>query len=171
MPALRQQITLANRAGVIFALHTPRREIRYLQTRILTGIQAIDQFILNYGTHLINRERTHMLILRFKHQADEIQQHINDGIDLCTDAENHLQYYKPIFDDYHTTLEPMVFLLNSYADSITIKDTRKALNKLDGIKTPSPPQTPRLPETSPNDDEFDFAFTSSSEDDFTSDEE
>ncbi len=71
MPALRRQITLANRAGVIFALNTPRREIRYLQTRILTGIQAIDQFILNYSTHLINRERTHMLILRFKHQADE----------------------------------------------------------------------------------------------------
>ncbi len=66
MPALRRQITLANRAGVIFALNTPRREIRYLQTRILTGIQAIDQY---YSTHLINRERTHMLILRFKHQT------------------------------------------------------------------------------------------------------
>jgi hypothetical protein len=158
MPALRQQITLANRAGVIFALHTPRREIRYLQTRVLTGIQAIDQFILNYSTHLINRERTHMLILRFKHQAD--------GIDLCNAAENHLQYYKPIFDDYHNTLDPMVFLLNSYADSITIKDTRNALNKIDGIKTPSPPPTPKLPD----DDEFDFSFTSSSEDDFTSDD-
>ncbi len=112
MPALRRQITLANRAGVIFALNTPRREIRYLQTRILTGIQAIDQFILNYSTHLINRERTHMLILRFKHQADEIQQHIKDGIDLCTAAGNHLQYYKPIFDDYHGTLDPTVFLSN-----------------------------------------------------------
>jgi hypothetical protein len=167
MPALRQQITLANRAGVIFALHTPRRELRYLQTRILTGIQAIDQFILNYSTHLINRERTHMLILRFKHQADEIQQHIKDGIDLCKAAENHIQYYKPIFDDYHTTLDPMVFLLNSYADSITIKETRNALNKIDGIKTPSPPPTPKLPD----DDEFDFSFTSSSEDDFTSDDE
>jgi hypothetical protein len=167
MPALRQQITLANRAGVIFALHTPRRELRYLQTRILTGIQAIDQFILNYSTHLINRERTHMLILRFKHQADEIQQHIKDGIDLCNAAENHLQCYKPIFDDYHTTLDPMVFLLNSYADSITIKETRNALNKIDGIKTPSPPPTPKLPD----DDEFDFSFTSSSEDDFTSDDE
>ncbi len=65
----------------------------------------------------------------------------------------------------------MVFLLNSYADSITIKDTRTALNKLDGIKTPSPPQTPRLPQTSHNDEEFDFAFTSASEDDFASDEE
>ena len=170
MPALRRQITLANRAGVIFALNTPRREIRYLQTRILTGIQAIDQFILNYSTHLINRERTHMLILRFKHQADEIQQHINDGIDLCTD-ENHLQYYKPIFDDYHSTLDPMVFLLNSYADSITIKETRNALNKIDGIPTPSPPRTPRLPDTTHQDDEFDFSFTSSSEDDFSSDDE
>jgi hypothetical protein len=167
MPAFRQQITLANRAGVIFALHTPRREIRYLQTRILTGIQAIDQFILNYSTHLMNRERSHMLILRFKHQADEIQQHINDGIELCNAAKNHLQYYKPIFDDYHTTLDPMVFLLNSYADSITIKETRNALNKIDGIKTPSPPPTPKLPD----DDEFDFSFTSSSEDDFTSDDE
>jgi hypothetical protein len=167
MPALRQQINLANRAGVIFALHTPRREIRYLQTRILIGIHAIDQFILNYSTHLINRERTHMLILRFKHQADEIQQHINDGIDLCNTAENHLQYYKPIFDDYHSTLDPMVFLLNSYADSITIKDTRNALNKIDGVKPPSPPPTPKLPD----DDEFDFSFTSSSEDDSTSDDE
>ena len=158
MPALPRQITLANRAGVIFALNTPRREIRYLQTRILTGIQAIDQFILNYSTHLINRERTHMLILRFKHQADEIQQRINDGIELCNEAENHLQYYKPIFDYYHTTLDPMVFLLNSYADSITIKETRNALNKIDGIKTLSPPPTP----TRPDDDEFDFSFTSCS---------
>jgi hypothetical protein len=170
MPALRRQITLANRAGVIFALNIPRREIRYLQTRILTGIQAMDQFILNYSTHLINRKRTHMLILRFKHQADEIQQHITDGIDLCTTVDNNLQYYKPIFDDYHNNLDPMVFLLNSYADSITIKETRNALNKLDGIPTPSPPQTPRLPETSHDDEEFDFIFTSSSEDDFTSDD-
>jgi hypothetical protein len=170
MPALRRQITLANRAGIIFALNTPRREIRYLQTRILTGIQAIDQFILNYSTHLINRERIHMLILlvRFKHQADEIQQNINDGIDLCTTADSNLQYCKPIFDDFHNTLDPMVFLLNSYADSITIKETRNALNKLDGIPTPSPPQTPRLPETSHGYEEIDFSFTSSSEDDFTS---
>ncbi len=165
MPAIRRQITLANRAGVIFAMNTPRREIRYLQTRILTGILAIDQFILNYNTHLINRERTHMLILRFKHQAD-----INDGIDLCTD-ENHLQYYNPIFDDYHSTLDPMVFLLNSYASSITIKETRNALNNFDGIPTPSPPRTPRLPDTTHQDDEFDFSFTSSSEDDFSSDDE
>ncbi len=46
MPAIRRQTTLANRTGVVFALNTPMREIRYLQTRILTGIQAIDQFIL-----------------------------------------------------------------------------------------------------------------------------
>jgi hypothetical protein len=112
-----------------------------------------------------------MLILRFKHHADEIQQHINDGIDLCNAAENHLQYYKPIFDDYHSTLDPMVFLLNSYADSITIKDTRNALNKIDGVKPPSPPSTPKLPENSHDDDEFDFSFTSSSDDDSTSDDE
>jgi hypothetical protein len=119
----------------------------------------------------MNRERTHMLILRFKHQTDEIQQHINDGIDLCNSVENHLQYYKPIFDDYHNNLDPMVFLLNSYADSITIKEIRTALNKLDGVKTPSPPPTPKLPEISHDDDEFEFSFTSSSEDDFTSDNE
>jgi hypothetical protein len=173
MPALRRQITLANRAGVIFALNTPRRKIRYLQTRILTGIQAIDQFILNYSTHLINinRERTHTLILRFKHQANEIQLHINDGIGLCTAADNNLQYYKPIFGDYHNTLDPMVFLLNSYTDSITIKETGNALNKLDGVKTPSPPPTAKPLETSHDDDEFEFYFTSSSEDDFTSDDE
>ena len=64
MPAIRKQTTLANRTGVVFALNTPMREIRYLQTRILTGIQAIDQFILNYNIHLINRERTTLLILR-----------------------------------------------------------------------------------------------------------
>jgi hypothetical protein len=116
-------------------------------------------------THLINREHTHMLILRFNPQSNEIQQHINDEIDLCNAAENHLQYYKPTFDDI--TLDPMIFLLNSYADSITIKDTRNALNKIDGIKTPSPPPTSKLPD----DDEFDFSFTSSSEDDFTSDDE
>ena len=69
------------------------------------------------------------------------------------------------------TLDPMVFLLNSYADSITIKETRNALNKLDGIPTPSPPRTPRLPDTTQQDDEFDFSFTSSSEDDFSSDDE
>jgi hypothetical protein len=60
----------------------------------------------------------------------------------------------------------MVFLLNSYADSTTIKETRNALNKIDGIKTPSPPPTPLLPATSHDDDEFDFSFTSSSEDDW-----
>ncbi len=60
---------------------------------------------------------------------------------------------------------------NSYADSITIKQTRNALNKLDGIPAPSPPQTPRLPDITHDDEEFDFAFTSSSEDDFTSDDE
>ncbi len=112
-----------------------------------------------------------MLILHFKHQADEIQQHINDGIDLCTATDNNLQYYKPIFDDYHTTLDPMVFLLNSHVDSTTIKETRNAQNKLDGVSTPSHPPTPRLPDISHDDDEFDFSFTSSSEDDFTSDDE
>ncbi len=91
--AIRRQTTLANRTGVVFALNTPMREIHYLQTRILTGIQAIDQFILNYNIHLINRERTNLLILRMKHQADEIQQHINEGIDLCTSASTSLQYY------------------------------------------------------------------------------
>jgi hypothetical protein len=65
----------------------------------------------------------------------------------------------------------MVFLLNSYADSITIKETRNALNKLDGIPTPSPQQTPRLPDTTYENDEFDFSFTSSSEDDFSSNDE
>ncbi len=79
--------------------------------------------------------------------------------------------YNPTFDDYHSTLDPMVFLLNSYADSITIKETRNALNKIDGVKTSSPPPTPKLPEISHDDEEFDFSFTSSSDDDFTSDDE
>jgi hypothetical protein len=67
----------------------------------------------------------------------------------------------------------MVFLLHSYADSITItiKETRNALNKLDGVNTPPPPPTPKLLEISHDDDEFEFSFTSSSEDDFTSDDE
>ena len=90
MPALNRRTTLANRTGVVFALNTPMREIRYLQTRILTGIQAIDQFILSYNIQLTNRERTHLLILRMKHQAEEIQQHINDGMDLCTAASTTL---------------------------------------------------------------------------------
>jgi hypothetical protein len=167
----KTQTTLANRTGVVFALNTPMREIRYLQTRVLTGIQAIDQFILYYNIHLINRERTHLQILRMKHQADEIQQHINDGIDLCTSASTSLQYYKPVFNDFHSILEPMVFILDSYANEITIKEKRTALNKLDGISPPPPPPRPSIPAISNDDVEYDFSFTSSSEDDFTSDDE
>ena len=169
MPAIRRQTTLANHTGVVFALNTPMRELRYLQTRILTGIQAIDQFILNYNIHLINRERTNLLIiLRMKHQADEIQQHINEGIDLCTTASTSLQYYKPVFNDFHSILDPMVFILDSYANEITIKEKRTALNKLDGIPPTPPPPRPSIPAISNDDDEYDFSFTSSSEDDSTS---
>ncbi len=82
-----------------------------------------------------------------------------------TSAQHLKTTYKPIFDDYHSTLDPIAFLLNSYADSITIKQALNALNKLDGI------QTPRLPDITPDDEDFDFAFTSSSENDFTSDDE
>jgi hypothetical protein len=171
MPAIRRQTTLANRTGVVFALNTPMREIRYLQTRILTGIQAIDQFILNYNIHLINRERTNLLILRMKHQAEEIQTHINEGIDLCTSASTSLQYYKPVFNDFHSILEPMVFILDSYANEITIKEKRTALNQLDGIPPTQPPPRPSIPDILQDDDEYDFSFTSSSEDDFTSDDE
>ena len=171
MPAIRKQTTLANRTGVVFALNTPMREIRYLQTRILTGIQAIDQFILNYNIHLINRERTNLLILRMKHQADEIQQHINEGIDLCTTASTSLQYYKPAFNDFHSILDPLVFILDSYANEITIKEKRTALNKLDGIPPTPPPPRPSIPAISKDDDEYDFSFTSPPEDDSTSDDE
>jgi hypothetical protein len=164
MPAIRRQTTLANRTGVVFALNTPMREIHYLQTRILTGIQAIDQFILNYNynIHLINRERTNLLTLRMKHQADEIQQHINEGIDLCTAASTSLKYYKPVFNDFHSILEPMVFILDSYASETTITEKRTALNKLDGISPPPPPPPPRpsIPAISKDDDEYDFSFTS-----------
>jgi hypothetical protein len=145
MPAIRSQTSLANQTGVVFALNTPMRELRYLQTRILTGTQAIDQFILNYNIHLINRERTNLLILRMKHQADEIQQHINEGIDLCTTASTSLQYYKPVFNDCHSILHPMVFILDSYANEITIKEKRTALNKLDGIPPTPPPPRPSIP--------------------------
>ena len=171
MPAIRKQTTLANRTGVVFALNTPMREIRYLQTRILTGIQAIDQFILNYNIHLINRERTNLLILRMKHQAEEIQTHIKEGIDLCTSASTSLQYYKPIFNDFHSILKPMVFILDSYANEITIKEKRTALNQLDGIPPTQPPPEPSIPAILQDDDEYDFYFTSSSEDDFTSEDE
>ena len=171
MPALNRRTTLANRTGVVFALNTPMREIRYLQTRVLTGIQAIDQFIMNYNVHLINRERTHLLILRMKHQAEEIKQHIDDGMDLCTAASTTLQYYKPVFDDFHSILEPMVFILDSYANEITIKEKRTALNKLDGIPTLPPPPRPSITIIPHDEDEFDFSFTSSSDDDSTSDDE
>jgi hypothetical protein len=171
MPAIRRQPTLANHTGVVFALNTPMREIRYLQTRILTGIQAIDQFILNYNIHLINRERTNLLIIRMKHQTEEIQTHINEGIDLCTSASPSLQYYKPVFDDFHSILEPMVFILDSYANEITIKEKRTALNQLDGIPSTQPPPRPSIQALVQEDDAYDFSFTSSSEDDVTSDDE
>ena len=171
MPAIRRQPTLANHTCVVFALNTPMREIRYLQTRILTGIQAIDQFILNYNIHLINRERTNLLIIRMKHQTEEIQTHINEGIDLCTSASPSLQYYKPVFDDFHSILEPMVFILDSYANEITIKEKRTALNQLDGIPSTQPPPRPSIQALVQEDDEYDFSFTSSSEDDVTSDDE
>ncbi len=106
-----------------------------------------------------------------KHQADEIQQHINDGIDLCTSAGTSLQYYKPVFNDFHSILAPMVFILDSYAYEITIKEKRTALNKLDGISPPPPPPRPSIPAISKDDDEYDFSFTSSPEDNFTSDDE
>ncbi len=86
--------------------------------------------------------------------------HINDGIVLCTATGTTLQYYKPVF-----------FGLNSYADSITIKDKRNAIHKLDEVSTPLPPPTPFTPVISHDDDEYDFTCTSSSEDDFTSDDE
>ena len=171
MPAIRRQPTLANHTGVVFALNTPMREIRYLQTRILTGIQAIDQFILNYNIHLINRERTNLLIIRMKHQTEEIQTHINEGIDLCTSASPSLQYYKPVFDDFHSILEPMVFILDSYANEITIKEKHTALNQLDGIPSTQPPPRPSIQALVQEDDAYDFSFTSSSEDDVTSDDE
>jgi hypothetical protein len=41
MSAIRRETTLANRTGVVFAINTPLREIRNLQTRTLTGIQSI----------------------------------------------------------------------------------------------------------------------------------
>ena len=171
MPAIRRQPTLANHTGVVFALNTPMREIRYLQTRILTGIQAIDQFILNYNIHLINRERTNLLIISMKHQTEEIQTHINEGIELCTSASPSLQYYKPVFDDFHSILEPMVFILDSYANEITIKEKRTALNQLDGIPSTQPPPRPSIQALVQEDDAYDFSFTSSSEDDVTSDDE
>jgi hypothetical protein len=62
----------------------------------------------------------------------------------------------------------MRFLLDSYADSITIKQKRTALHKPDGTSTP--PTLPRHPIFN-DDDEYDFSFTSSSEDEFTSDDE
>jgi hypothetical protein len=99
-----------------------------------------------------------------KHQADEIQQHINEGIDLCTSASTSLQYYKPVFNDFHSILEPMVFILDSYANEITIKEKRTALNKLDGISPPPPP--PRRISTIPHwgeqdiDNENGYSFSS-----------
>ena len=106
-----------------------------------------------------------------KHQADEIQTHINEGIDLCTSASTSLQYYKPVFNDFHRILEPMVFILDSYANEITIKEKRTALHQLDGIPPTQPPPRPSIPAIVKDDDEYDFSFTSSSEDDFTSDDE
>ena len=170
MPAIRQTTTLANRTGVIFAMNTPMREIRYLQTRILTGIQTIDQFILNYN--IFNRPSNNLQIMRLQHKADEIRQHISDGIDLCT-SSTILQYYKPVFDDYHTTLAPMAFVLDSYANEITTKDKNQLLNTLDGI--PPPPPYPRpsihLIPNDDTDDESDMLLSSSDDDSATSDDE
>jgi hypothetical protein len=170
MPSIRQTTTLANRTGVIFAMNTPMREIRYLQTRILTGIQTIDQFILNYN--IFNRPSNNLQILRLQNKADEIRQHISDGIDLCTSG-TILQYYKPVFDDYHTTLAPMAFVLDSYANDITTKDKNQLLNTLDGI--PPPPPYPRpsihLIPNDDTDDESDMLLSSSDDDSATSDDE
>ncbi len=106
-----------------------------------------------------------------KHQADEIQIHVNEGIDLCTSASTSLQYYKPVFNGFHSILEPMVFILDSYANEITIKEKRTALNQLDGIPPAQPPPRPSIPAISKDDDEYNFSSTSSSEDDLTSDDE
>jgi hypothetical protein len=65
----------------------------------------------------------------------------------------------------------MVFILDSYANEITIKEKRTALNQMDGISPTPPPPRPSIPAISNDDDEYDFCFTSSSEDDFTSDDE
>ena len=170
MPAIRQATTLANRTGVIFAMNTPMREIWYLQTRILTGIQTIDQFILNYN--IFNRPSNNLQIMRLQHKADEIRQHISDGIDLCTSSTT-LQYYKPVFDDYHNTLAPMTFVLDSYANDITIKEKNHLLNTLDGVPPPPPHPRPSI-HLIPNDDtddDCDLLLSSSDDETATSDEE
>ncbi len=64
----------------------------------------------------------------------------------------------------------MVFILDSYANEITIKEKRTALNQLDGIPPTQPPPRPSIPAIL-DADEYDFSFTSSSEDDFTSEDE
>ena len=110
--------------------------------------------------------------MRLQHKADEIRQHISDGIDLCT-SSTILQYYKPVFDDYHTTLAPMAFVLDSYANDITTKDKNQLLNTLDGI--PPPPPYPRpsihLIPNDDTDDESDMLLSSSDDDSATSDDE
>jgi hypothetical protein len=175
MPAIRRQTTLANRTGVVFALNTPMREIRYLQTRILTGIQAIDQFILNYTG--LDPKQTNIKIIRLRQTAHEITQHISDGIDLCTSAANSTTLqnykYKPVFDDFNTILQPMVFVLDSYANELTIKEKRTALHQLDGIPPPPPGPRPSIAEfyNEYDFDEDEYVFTSSSDNATSSDDD
>jgi hypothetical protein len=152
------------------------REIRYLQTGILTGIQIIlDQFIPNYTD--LDPKQTNKKIIRLRQTAHEVTQHISDGIDLCTSAANSttLQYYKPIFDDFNTILQPMVFILDSYASELTIKEKRTALHQLDGIPQP-PPGPPPRPSVTEFYNEYDFeededVYTSSSDNATSSDDD
>ena len=78
-----------------------------------------------------------------------------------------------MFDDYNTTLAPTAFVLDSYANDITIKDKNQLLNKLDGVPLPPPHPRPSI-HLIPNDDtddESDMLLSSSDDDSATSDDE